>query len=321
MKKNITMDIIAKKAGVSKSTVSYVLSGKKKLSESVKAKVLNTAEELGYRPQKVAPELFLDQVRRIRLEIDQTQLSNDSAVCRQEIIRGIMNQLAGTNYELCLSPHPEKLTQADTDSLQGIISVFREKLIAVTSAGTEFLNHLPTVYIGRHDGEMQSFLIDADGLGAGYQAASWVLRRDAKRVLFVKDQDWPLWCEQYESGFQMACEENKNSRLNEDFISIESSSEIISIINQSKPFDAIIVPSNSMANQLPYHPLCQQSTVLSMKQFPDMLQSDTPHHHPGTVFPAYEMGKEAAAMLLGIISKQRVAHNSVIISCDFNEGV
>jgi DNA-binding LacI/PurR family transcriptional regulator len=318
MKKNITMDMIATKAGVSKSTVSYVLSGKKQLSESVKEKVLSTAEGLGYRPQKVAPELFSDQTLRIRLDFDQNQSTNDSAVCRHEIIRGILDQLSGTNYELCISPslQSEKKTQADNDTLKGVISVFRKK--PATAVIEDGPNQLPVVYIGHHDKEAQSFLVDADGLGAGYQAATWVIKRGADRVLFVKDQDWPLWYEQYEIGFQMACKELKAVWDSEGFVTLETSAEMMSVINQSKSFSAVIVPSATLANQLMYHPSCRNATILVMKQFSGIVQPDI--RNPGTEFPAYEMGKEAADMLLGIISKQRVAHNSVIISCDFNKG-
>lgn len=41
---------VAAKAGVSISTVSYVMSGKRSIGEETKKKVLKAAQELGYQP-------------------------------------------------------------------------------------------------------------------------------------------------------------------------------------------------------------------------------------------------------------------------------
>lgn len=57
MKKPVTIRDVAKKAGVSIATVSYVLSGKKKVSPETTERVLRAAEELGYVPNRVATSL------------------------------------------------------------------------------------------------------------------------------------------------------------------------------------------------------------------------------------------------------------------------
>jgi len=306
MKKNITMDMIAERAGVSKSTVSYALSGKKKLSASVKKRVLETAEELGYRPQTVASELFLDQAKRIRLAVDFSPMSNDSAICRHEIIRGVMDTLAGTNYELYIAPSSDNYSPINIDSLQGILSVFSKRPIA----GGRYPDQIPTVYIGHPDKVEQPFIVDVDVLGAGYQAAAWVLKQGVKQILFIKDTDWTDWYDQYEKGFLLACEEQgfPSENVQVGFYRDGGSANI----------DAIIVPSDTIARQLLSKPAYKDKIILSMKQFPHMLFSED--SIPGTVFPAFEIGAAAAEMLMGIISKQRVVHNTVILSCDFNEG-
>ena len=52
MVNKITIDDVAKHAGVSKTSVSYVLSGKKKLSAEVERRILEAVETLGYTPPK-----------------------------------------------------------------------------------------------------------------------------------------------------------------------------------------------------------------------------------------------------------------------------
>jgi DNA-binding LacI/PurR family transcriptional regulator len=58
---------IAKAAGVTATTVSYVLSGKGAISQATRARVLQCAQELGYRPNLVARSLTKQETRTIGL--------------------------------------------------------------------------------------------------------------------------------------------------------------------------------------------------------------------------------------------------------------
>ncbi len=55
--KRVTIDDVAKRAGVSKAAVSYVLNGVDKVSEETRAKVLQAIDELGYVPNISARNL------------------------------------------------------------------------------------------------------------------------------------------------------------------------------------------------------------------------------------------------------------------------
>jgi len=159
-------------------------------------------------------------------------------------------------------------------------------------------------------------------VGAGYQTALQVLDKAGKRVLLVKDHDWPEWYDQYEKGFQMANFETGAAWYTERSVTIESPEELLQILQNSDPYDAIIVPSGYYAALLRHHPLCTGSLLVSMKQFASPMGPMGPmgfdHFHPAALFPAYAVGKEAAAMLMDILSKQRVMHNSVILTCDLS---
>jgi len=56
-RKSVTIREVAERARVSIATVSYVLSGKKKLSPSTEIRVFNAVEELGYLPNQLARNL------------------------------------------------------------------------------------------------------------------------------------------------------------------------------------------------------------------------------------------------------------------------
>ncbi len=318
MSDTVTMDTIAKKAGVSKSTVSYVLSGKKKMSEEVREKVLSTAGELGYRPQPVAEQLFSDAPQFVRIVFDTFDVSYDTAVFRHELLRGILEQFSGTNYQLCCSSRPDAVGR---DAVKGVISVFPKDQLEPADDPEQ----LPVVYVGTPQGVEHAFAVDVDGVGAGYQTALQVLDKAGKRVLFVKDHDWPEWYDQYEKGFQMAYFETGAAWYPERSVTIESPEELLQILQNSDQYDAIIVPSGYYAALLRYHPLCTGSLLVSMKQFVSPMgpigtigQMGFHNSHPAALFPAYSVGKEAAAMLMDILSKQRVMHNSVILTCDLS---
>ena len=58
---------VAAKAGVSISTVSYVMSGKRSIGEETKKKVLKAAQELGYQPNLQARSLRGEPTRVLAL--------------------------------------------------------------------------------------------------------------------------------------------------------------------------------------------------------------------------------------------------------------
>ncbi len=62
-----TMSDIARKAGVALSTVSYTLSGKRRISEEAKQRVYRAMEELGYQPNSLARALATKRTRIITL--------------------------------------------------------------------------------------------------------------------------------------------------------------------------------------------------------------------------------------------------------------
>lgn len=55
--KAVTLEMVAKSVGITKTAASYALSGKNEVSEATRAKVLQAARELGYRPNPHAQRL------------------------------------------------------------------------------------------------------------------------------------------------------------------------------------------------------------------------------------------------------------------------
>ena len=91
----ITRDMVAKRAGVSLATVSYVLNDSHYVSPKLKTKVLNAVEELNYHPDMMARSLVKKESRM--LTIVSNGLSNPMY---GEIVLGFERAVVKRNYSL-----------------------------------------------------------------------------------------------------------------------------------------------------------------------------------------------------------------------------
>jgi DNA-binding LacI/PurR family transcriptional regulator len=74
--KQSTIGDVAKRAGVSKSTVSHVINNSRFVEENTRQKVLQAIEELNYRPSSVARSLVSKRTHTVGLLI--SEVSNPS---------------------------------------------------------------------------------------------------------------------------------------------------------------------------------------------------------------------------------------------------
>ncbi|MFQ3802027.1 LacI family DNA-binding transcriptional regulator [Staphylococcus equorum] len=72
-KKNVSAELVAKKANVSQSTVSRVFTPGKSVSEETKQKVLKVANELNYKPNALARGLITNKSKLIGLAMKNKQ--------------------------------------------------------------------------------------------------------------------------------------------------------------------------------------------------------------------------------------------------------
>ena len=70
---SVTMADIARHAGVALSTVSYVFSGKRSVSEATRVRVLQASDDLDYRPHRTARALASGTSRTIALFLPSAQ--------------------------------------------------------------------------------------------------------------------------------------------------------------------------------------------------------------------------------------------------------
>ncbi|HEY7603434.1 MAG TPA: LacI family DNA-binding transcriptional regulator [Gaiellaceae bacterium] len=100
-----TMAQIAEQAGVALSTVSYVLSGKRNVSDEIRSRVLAAVEELDYRPHRPARALASGASHTIALFMPSPHWQ--LIPIQQTFVAGATQETSASGYALLLSTSPE----------------------------------------------------------------------------------------------------------------------------------------------------------------------------------------------------------------------
>src|SRR6185312_14181930 len=93
---------IARQAGVSRSTVSYVLSGKRTVSEETRRRILAVIEELDYRPNAAARALKEGRTRTLGLVIPPASLRLTDM--QLGFVASVVEAAARADLDVLLSP-------------------------------------------------------------------------------------------------------------------------------------------------------------------------------------------------------------------------
>ena len=155
---------VAKRAGVSITTVSHVFSGKRPVSAETRDRVLEVVEELNYQPQLTAQGLATGRamIMGIHFPFEGDSLASNPFFL--EILEGLSAAAARFGYGFLLIPRSEEegnLIQLDLlNRLDGAIIVDPTMNDAHLKS---VLDHdFPIVTTGRHLGQRQFPWVDAD---------------------------------------------------------------------------------------------------------------------------------------------------------------
>lgn len=108
---------IAKRAGVSRSTVSYALSGKRHVSEGTRARIQQVIEELDYRPNAAAQALKEGRSRTLGLVIPPP--SRRLTYMQLEFVAAVLEAAAKADLDVLLSPSGDSHEKAFRRLIEG----------------------------------------------------------------------------------------------------------------------------------------------------------------------------------------------------------
>jgi LacI family transcriptional regulator len=184
MASNVTLEAVARLAGVSTSTVSRYLSGTHPVSPDKKAAIDSSIDQLNYRPNLVARGLAKGRTMTVGV-MTQEILSSFF----NEAMRGVEDGLIGHNYEaIFVSGHwdpadeARRLTSLMGRGVDGVVLIMGGLEDSVMA---RHANGVPMVLMGRHSALKQVHSLSFDHYDGACRAVRHLVELGHKRIAFV----------------------------------------------------------------------------------------------------------------------------------------
>jgi len=186
----VTLNDVAKAAGVSASTVSRVLSDSPRISNKTKERVKKTIKELNYFPNVVARSLASSSTKTIGLILNtESQFLSQNPFFAQAMA-GISSYAQGKGYNVMFACN--KNEDGDLDiAIRYVSSRIVDGIILFTSrTDDKCINYLtqqgfPFSVIGRPDKTQGVIWVDNDNFQATYQSTVFLISKGHNRISFI----------------------------------------------------------------------------------------------------------------------------------------
>lgn len=171
----VTISEVAKKAGVSKATVSRVLNQSKPVSDEIREKVMKVVNETGFNPNSIARSLVIKKTYLIGIVIP--EIANPYF---SQLVRGIEDEANARGYNIVIC-NADNEFEKENKSLQVLKSKQVDGIIFLTSHLLEehnlFFkgNSIPTVIIGTNSKEFNIPFVDIDNFTAAYDVVRYLI--------------------------------------------------------------------------------------------------------------------------------------------------
>jgi LacI family transcriptional regulator len=183
-RKPTVMDV-AREAGVSHMTVSRVFSGQSVVATRTRERVIEAAQQLGYRPNQVARSLAQARTRTLGLLMLSNLWFKDTLIGAEEIAQRSGYGFVHTSARFEAADEQERIEMLRQRQVDG--------LLLLSSSDTHHHEHLralhqggvPLVTINRYCEEMGFWRLFFDFRGATRAAARRLLAAGHRRILFL----------------------------------------------------------------------------------------------------------------------------------------
>jgi LacI family transcriptional regulator len=178
---------VARDAGVSTSTVSHVLNGTRYVSDETKTRVLQTMEQLGYRPSSLARSLVRQETQSLALIVP-----DNVNPFFAELARGIENCGFNAGYNVILG-NSDRSSAKELAYLDMLIAKRVDGIIYMTMSAAldqlqPLLDHkIPVVTFDREYDRLDAILLD--NILGGYQATRHLIELGHRRVACIGGPD------------------------------------------------------------------------------------------------------------------------------------
>ncbi|MFC0213410.1 LacI family DNA-binding transcriptional regulator [Paenibacillus chartarius] len=186
----VTIIDVAKRAGVSPSTVSRVISGHPRISPSTSSKVKEIMEEMGYHPNVMAKSLVSKTTNTVGIVLPRPAEELFQNMFFPEVIRGIVTQSTRSKYDLMITTGINEREELEAVTrlvkgrrVDGILLLHSRRQDPII----QFLRdqNFPFVLVGRSEDYADILSVDNNNRLASYDATRHLIAQGHKRIGFV----------------------------------------------------------------------------------------------------------------------------------------
>ncbi|MFS2223904.1 LacI family DNA-binding transcriptional regulator [Pantoea sp. B65] len=250
-----TMQEVAKKAGVSKATVSRVLSGKGYVSDATKQQVFKAIADAGYRPNLLARNLASNKSQCIGLVVTNT-LYNGSYF--NELLSQAARKLEANGRQLILVDGKHS-AEEEQQAIQFLLDlrcdaiILYPRFLSVDALDQIIEQHKqPIMVVNRQLRKHQSHCICCDHKGSSYQATRYLLEHGHRQIAFISGSlDSPTAIERL-SGYKEALSDGA-VRLQPQLVvegkwtAASGAAAAAALLARGQVFSALIASNDDMA--------------------------------------------------------------------------
>jgi DNA-binding LacI/PurR family transcriptional regulator len=207
----VTMTDIAREAGVSLSTVSYALSGKRPISDTTRARIQSAIDRLEYHPAAAARALATQRTSLIGVAVPRHERVDDHVI--MEFVGSILTAAHEHDNDILLvaaEDHARTLKVAEEGKVDALIVMD----LVEDDSRLPSLARLPrpVVLIGYPQDSAGLACVDFDFLSGTMLAVRELSRRGAGRISLLvpplrPDGPVPTYARRARLGYEMACRE------------------------------------------------------------------------------------------------------------------
>lgn len=317
----VTIRDVAKKAGVSVATVSRTLNNKGYVHEDTRKLINDAIEELNYKPNEVARSLYKKKSRLIGLLLP--DIRNPFF---PELARGVEDEMQEHDFRLIIGNADEKKSK-ELDYIQ----TFKQNNVIgiISSTSHADLTHyedlsLPVVFLDRTSDQFPS--VYADGFNGGRITAKELIARGCKEITLLRGPvEAQTAQERFKGAIDVLCTANVNFNviMTDSFAFGKAEKWAAEIFEKYPETDGVIASNDVVAAEILHEALRRGKTIpdeLQIIGFDDIPLSRLLFPPLSTIRqPAYEMGREAAMLLIRLINNERVLNKNIQLPVEFIE--
>ncbi|MBN7825214.1 LacI family DNA-binding transcriptional regulator [Bowmanella dokdonensis] len=293
---------VSERAGVSLATVSRVMNGNAKVSETTRNKVLAAMAELNYRPNSIAQSLASNCSNSVGMLVSEVH-----GPFFGEMMSGVENELRTAGKHVIIAAgHSDEASEKE--AIEFLISRKCDALILHVDAVTDqYLIDLnertPVVIINRTIPGLEDHCICLNNELGGYQATKALLDMNHRQIAYISGPLWKHDARERFEGHKRALSEfglplDEALCVQGDFHEEGGARAMETLLASAKPFTAVACANDEMAcgamNCARDHKLDIPADV-SVMGFDNVIMSRYTFPHLTTIdYPAGEMGRMAA---------------------------